>query len=73
MTTVHESNKQKIVELVNSMIDLMKKRSVTDPSTDRAKQFDESIAKLNKSIDMLVYNIYELSSSGINIIERDLY
>ena len=68
-----ESNKQKIVELVNSMIDLMKKRSVTDPSTDRAKQFDESIAKLNKSIDMLVYNIYELSSSGINIIERDLY
>lgn len=58
----------KVVDLVEKMLDA--KKSLAAAQTDKDKQFYERYCdSLDKQIDALVYNLYDLSSDEIRIVE----
>ncbi len=58
----------KIVELVEKMLDT--KKSLADAQSDRDKQFYKRFCEsLDKQIDNLVYDLYEITNEERKIIE----
>lgn len=60
-----------MVKLVENMLDA--KKSLTVAQTDKDKQFCERFCdSLDKQIDTLVYNLYDLSADEIRVVENSV-
>jgi hypothetical protein len=59
----------KLVSLVDRMLELHKKKNSLPPSAEREK-IEREIAVVDEKIDEIVYELYGLTSEGIAIVEK---
>ena len=60
----------KLVSLVDRMLDLHNKKAALPPSAEREK-IEHEIAVTDEKIDEIVYDLYEITCEDRNIIESE--